>query len=258
MMKRKIGHIVAVCTVAVWGLVANSTTATANEIFGYHHDGDRVGRHGMVLFGERNHFVAHIPTFSRPHNEQLILRVVLLDRDGNEIQTNFSAEPHSLRPRSTFSLDDVLLTKGATFVADVHRGNFEHGGAVRFSAVTVRVGRVLVARNLPGAAQAIDGIQEYYVFGEPGDAYLAHYIRSNRAFQQILRVSAVGHAPPFSPNRAVRMTVASATRLAPTPVTVSAGLPKAGAAEPTPVQFKLSAELWCLKGPDFFASCQSS
>jgi hypothetical protein len=209
----------------------------------------------MVLFGKHHHFVEHIPTFSRPHNEQLILRVVLLDRDGNEIQTSFSTEPHSLRPRGSFSLDDVLLTPGATFMADVHVGNFEHGGAMRLSEVTIRVEHVLVARNIPGAEQATEGIQEYYLFGEPEEAYLAHYIRSNRAFQQILQVSAVSGAPALSPNRALRVTATAASRLTPTPGTFSAELPKAGGAAPTPVQFTLATELWCVKGPDFFAPC---
>ncbi len=260
-MKHGLGRLAIVCVIILWGLFFNINTAAANELFGYHNHGDCKDTHGMVLFGEHQHYLAHIPMFQRPHNEQLIFLVKLEDGNGNAIQSNFSSGTHSLLPKNEFSLDNIILTKDMTFKADVHQGNFEHGGPRLLEAITVRVEQILVARNLPVAGQATgdtaaENTQEYYLFGAPGDVYLANYIRSNRAFQQILKVAEMSGVPALSSNQATRMTAAAASRLTLTNETFSAKLPKAGTTEEsTPVQFKLATELWCLKGPGFFNAC---
>jgi len=240
-----------------------STAGSMREMHGHHHDGDRHGLHGMVLFGRNHHYLEHIPMFQRPHNEQLVMRVTLRDAQGATIDTDFSDQGYSVKPTSQFSLDDVTLRRKATFTGDVHRGNFEDNGPMLKRGVRITVDAILVARNLPGpgdptlASEPIAaGDQEYFLVGEPDDAYLTNYIRDSRGFQQILRVDAIEGVTP-SLSRVQRITAKSANRLAPAATDALLTIPKAGAtaAESTRVTVTIGAELWCLNAPDFVDRC---
>ena len=233
-----------------------STAGSMREMHGHHHDGDRHGLHGMALFGRNHHYLEHIPMFERPHNEQLVMRVTLRDAQGTTIDTDFSDQGYSVKPTSQFSLDDVTLRRKATFIGDVHRGNFEAGGPLLKRGVRITVDAILVARNLPGAEPIAVGEQEYFLIGEPDDAYLTNYIRDARGFQQILRVDAIEGVTP-SLSRVQRITTKSASRLAPAATDALAIIPKAGAtaAESTRVTLTIGADLWCLNAPDFVERC---
>jgi hypothetical protein len=219
---------------------------------GHHHDGDRQGLHGMVLFGRTAHYLEHIPMFTRPHNEQSVLRVTIRDAQNRLVDRDFSDQAYSIQPTGQFSLDDVALRTKGGFVGDIFRGNFEAGGAVIVRGAKITVEEVLVARNLPGTEPIAAGQQEYFLIGEPDDAYLTNFIRSERGFQQILRVDNVDGITP-SPSRVRRVVAASPERLR--PGDVSASMPKAGAAG-TRVQLAIGAELWCLSAPDFVEPCR--
>jgi len=223
-----------------------------HEMSGAHHDGDRSGLHGMVLFGRTTYFLEHIPMFERPHNEQLLMRVTLREAGGAVIDRDFGDAGYTLKPTTQFSLDDLTLGKRITFTADIHRGSFETGGAVLLRGVKVSVEEVLVARNLPGTEPIEDGEQEYFLVGEPDDAYLTNMIRDSRGVQQILRVDAVAGVVP-SPSRVHRIKATSPARLA-AQAQVSATVPKAGAAG-TAVTLEVTDELWCVTAPDFFDAC---
>jgi hypothetical protein len=232
-----------------------STSGTMRELHGHHHDGDRTGLHGMVLFGRNHHFLEHIPMFRRPHNEQLVMRVTLNTAQGALIETDFSDQGYSIKPTSQFSLDDLTLRKRVQFTGDVHRGNYEEGSPRILANVRVTVEDVLVARNLPGTEPIAAGDQEYLLIGEPDDAYLTNYIREARGFQQILRVDAIAGVTP-SHSRVHRITARSANRLAPAATDALVAMPKAGALETTRVTVNVGAELWCLQAPEFFERCQ--
>src|SRR5690606_31138916 len=134
--------------------------------------GDRVGGHGMALFGHRNYYLAHIPIFSRPHNEQLVMKVQLIGEDGQAIDHNFGAEGFSLSPDTHISLDDMANGDVVTYTGNIHQGNFEHGGPVVFENVSVTIEKVLVARNLPGNNVIDDGVQHYFLLGDEKEAFL--------------------------------------------------------------------------------------
>lgn len=119
--------------------------------------------------------------------------------------------------------------------------------------VKISVDEVLVARNLPGTEPIASGEQEYFLVGEPDDAYVTNMIRQSRGVQQILRVDAVTGVVP-SPSRMHRIKASSLQRLAPQ-AQVTASVPKAGAAG-TPVTLEVADELWCVSAPDFFEPCQ--
>ncbi len=230
------------------------TGGTMHEMSGHHHDGDRMGVHGMVLFGRTHHYLEHIPMFTRPHNEQLVMRVTVRTSAGKLVETDFSDAGFSVEPTSPFSLDDVTLQKKLTFTGDVHRGNFEEGGPVVLRGAKITIEDVLIARNLPGTEPIASTDQEYFLIGEPDDAYLTNYIRADRGFQQILRVDTIEGVTP-SLARVQRLTMKAAQRLAPTAAGTFAAIPKAGVADGTRVALTIGAELWCLNAPDFVEHC---
>jgi hypothetical protein len=214
----------------------------------HHHDGARVGIHGMVLFGRNHHYLEHIPMFSPPHDEQLVMRATLTDARGKPITGDFSDQGYTIQPTTEFSLDDLVLRRRREFRADVFRGNFEAGGTRIHGDVHVVVDEVLVARNLPGSEPIADGDQEYLLVGEPGDAYLTNYIRRTRGFQQILRVDAID-GPARSPASAHRLRLQSQARVAASTTTTAL----AGTARLT---MKIGPELSCLVAPDFASPCR--
>jgi hypothetical protein len=231
-----------------------ATSGRCHEMSGAHHDGDRSGLHGMVLFGRTSYFLEHIPTFSRPHNEQLLMRVTLQTAQGAAIDNDFSDQGYSVRPTTQFSLDDLTLGKRVTFTGNVHRGNFEENAPVLLTNVKITVDEVLVARNLPGSEPIATDEQEYFIVGDGDDAYATNFIRSARGFQQILRVDAIEGATP-SPSRVLKVKAKAPRRLAVSATPAQGSIAKAGA-EGTRVSFTVGAELWCLTAPDFFQRCQ--
>jgi hypothetical protein len=234
---------------------ADDSTASAgrcHEMTGAHHDGDRTGLHGMVLFGRTSYFLEHIPMFQRPHNEQLVMRVKLRDAQGHAIDRDFGDQGYTVKPTTQFSLDDLSLGKRVTFTGDIHRGSFETGGAVLLRGVQISVEEVLVARNLPGTEPIAADEQEYFVVGDPDDAYVTNVIRDSRGVQHILRVDAIAGFSP-SPSRVHRIKAKALARFAPT-TQITAVLPKA-AAEGTRLVLELGNELWCVRAPDFFEAC---
>ena len=237
---------------------ADETTGTAgrcHEMSGAHHDGDRIGLHGMVLFGRTNYFLEHIPTFARPHNEQLVMRVSLATAAGAPIAEDFSDQGYSIRPTTQFSLDDLSLGKRVSFVGNIHRGNFEQGAPVAIANAKITVEEVLIARNLPGGEPIAADEQEYFILGDADDAYATNFIRDARGFQQILRIDGIEGATP-SPSRVLKVRAKSVRRLAPS-AAASGSIAKAGSTDGTPVSLAIGSELWCLKAPDFFQRCDS-
>jgi hypothetical protein len=210
---------------------------------GHHHAGERSGIHGMVLFGRTHHYVEHIPMFSPPHDEQLVLRVALRDANGAPIARDFSGAAHTIQPTAKFSLDDLAVGARTSFVGDVFAGNFEGDGTLLLAGVTVTVEQVLVARRLGGVAPAADHLP-YLLIGEPGDAYLTHVVGE---FQQILRVDS--STLTSTPAHPIAIHVPGPARLAGGAISIVL-TPDHGT-----VKLELGEELWCMRGPDFTAPC---
>jgi hypothetical protein len=218
---------------------ATTPPPIANEVTAHPHAGDRRGLHGMVLFGRTHHYLEHIPMFGKPHDQQLIMRVTLRDTRGAVIETAFSDTGYSVKPSEEFSLDDLELRTLTTFKGDVYLGNFERDGTVVLQNVQITVDELLVARDLPGSEPIGRGEQEYFVVGEPDDAYLTNVIRSDRGFQQILTADVRGDVPAIQ-----RVVVKSPKRL---------GI---GSVKTTKrVAVSVATELWCLAAPQFVDPC---
>ena len=184
----------------------------------------------MLVFGRRGgYFLEHIPMYSPPHDEQLVMRVSLRTAAGAPFDADLSDQGYSMRPTTSFSLDDLVLRERASFVGDLHRGNFEAGGPVLHPGLTVTIDAVLVSRRLPAADGASPA---YYVVGDgAGTAYATNAIRESRGNQQIVRLGAFRR--PLPAHCALALTDAEARELV-------------DASAPT---------LWCLRPPDFVEPC---
>lgn len=236
----------------LFSLLVLTQPATGKEITGHHHAGDRVGTHGMALFGKTVHYLAHIPMMKRPHNEQLIMRVSLSAENGEELAGDFSQEGHSLRPTGSFSLDDLVVGAIGSFEADVFRGNFEHGAPRIHRNVTVVVDEVIVARNLEESAGSEGEL--FYLLGRE-ESWLLNVITPARNRQEILPTKVVTPAPGLSDDFALKVSVEESDDGA------RAVLRKAGQPSPeegpelTEIQLEPAPSIWCLDGPDFFQRC---
>ncbi len=238
------------------GAELDPTVGQQRESCGHHLDGDRTGLHGMALFGREQHFLAHIPVFSRPHNEQLLLAVSLRDGGGVPVEDDFRTGGFSIRPSSPFSLDDLALRRLDSFRATVHEGNFEHGGRALMD-VDIMVEAVLISRNLPvdePEPELSVGLQEYFLVGTSSDAYLLNYIRAERPVQQILPVSDVEGVVP-SLERVRRVLSEAPARLTPRGSPEELWLGRAGEDRGPSITLTIDGENWCLRGPDFFQPC---
>ena len=215
--------------------------------------GDRVAIHGMVLFGQTHVYLAHIPTFDKPHNEQLIAKVEAKLGAEHATPDGFSDQLYTVRPKSPFSLDNLMAQKpGATsFVGDIHRGNFEHEGPVAIPDVEFEVTHIVVARAL-SATTPPDPVTTYLVFGTEGDLYAVNRITSQANMQRVLVISASSSAKDLAvtPIHAVAVEFPNLDPLA------LNGAHKGrvrGSQASTDVDITVVRTLSCLIGPDFYS-----
>src|SRR6476469_2805041 len=106
--------------------------------------------HGMVLFGNDTLFISHVPMFMSPHDYQALIQVKLNHATSDALAVYQKASNAStgeqglftLRPKP-FVLPSLLTGKITSVQADLYRGNFENGGRVILSNVTVTVDDIL-------------------------------------------------------------------------------------------------------------------
>lgn len=133
----------------------------------------RDGVHGMVIFGERQVYVSHLPMFHAPHDVQLVARV--------RIEGRVLTGLHTIAPER-FRLDEVLRGERRGFSAELYRGNFEAGGEP-LGTVAVTIEELVVARPLDGG-----GEDEWYVIGGGDEWWAVHRIGAAPSFDAIARV----------------------------------------------------------------------
>ncbi len=194
--------------------------------------GDRVGTHGMVVFGRPGgYFLEHLPMYTPPHDEQIVMRVSLRTAAGAALDVDLSDQAYSIKPTAELSLDDLLLRSRTSFPGDLHRGNFEADGPVIHPGVTVTVDEILLSIRVPADGHTSPS---YYVVGNAaGGMYATNAIRDSRGILEIIRLASFPRPPPAG--CALALTEAEARELV-------------GAAG--------STRLWCLRPPDFVEPCE--
>jgi len=165
-------------------------TTTAHE---HHHDeAAPEAVHAMVLFGDKTLYLSHMPLFSPPHNDQVILQVSLT-KDGENPEERYredresSGTPfYSVKPPA---MHLHVLEEGASFVGDVHRNSYEDDGELVDSGVTVTVQNVVYTHKLDPKTNNPSGDRNYLCFGQPSEFFAAHQITSAPSFDQIMSVT---------------------------------------------------------------------
>ena len=82
----------------------------------------RMAAHNMVIYGNGNYFVDHIPMLRQPHDFQIIAAVDLLDGNGKPIHPDLSKGAFVLTPTS-FPLNDYLSCKIKTMTGAILAGS---------------------------------------------------------------------------------------------------------------------------------------
>lgn len=162
----------------------------------HHHDEDvPEAVHAMVLFGDTNLYLSHMPLFSPPHNDQVILEVSLAKKGEKPEELYREDRKTSDTPFYTVKPPEMhlsVLEPGASFVGDVHRNSYEDDGELLISGVTVTVKNVVYAQKLdPNTEAATDG-RRYVCFGQNGEFFAAHEITSAPSFDQIIPITISG------------------------------------------------------------------
>ena len=165
---------------------------------GGHSEGDTTDFHGMLLFGEAELYLSHLPMFVRPHNFQVLLEVkfddavrevLLSDREGAEdgIHT-FAPERFpivELKP-------DGDKPARTSIEGTIFHGHFERGGTPIAEGVVARVQDVAVFHEFDvGAKHADDKELAYLCMGSGGQLHLAHEITARPYFDHVLKARLV-------------------------------------------------------------------
>lgn len=155
---------------------------------------DHPSVHGMVLFGDKNLYVSHLPMFHAPHDYQVILEVEMRKDKLTDVmkayaqaksdgKTLFTLEPQVM------DLTQIMSGEKTSFLANLYQGHFEKDG-VKLGPVNIFVKKQILSAKLdPNAAES----QQYVLFGKEGEYFAAHVIKGKPSFDSIASISA-----PFS------------------------------------------------------------
>jgi hypothetical protein len=151
--------------------------------------------HGMLVVGEGQLFLSHLPMFHAPHDYQIIMEVRLR---GDE------SDPHTIYTRDRGNSGERLYTwipkpfilpgllssppSVSTMQGAVFRGHFERGGTpITADTVRARVVRILYSRRLRSTDDMSSRLL-YLLFGSPKEPFLAHLITRPPDYDHILSV----------------------------------------------------------------------
>ncbi|KUG07377.1 hypothetical protein [Solirubrum puertoriconensis] len=151
---------------------------------------DRPGVHGMLVFGTGRVYASHLPMFHSPHDYQVLLEIILSDSARAAYTTSRRKFPdeqvYTLEPEK-FVLP-AMLQQPRPFKATLYRGHFERGGTPIAGGVTVRIAKVLYAKQLQANPDP-ETKAEYVLVGNEQEQFLVHRIGARPNFDQVLRVS---------------------------------------------------------------------
>ncbi len=148
--------------------------------------GGRRALHGMVVFGSGPYFLEHIPMLTPPHDFQIITEVIL-KKNGTALKSDFSHQGFTLKPNSSFSLNDYVAGRLQTFSGSIYQGSFEQNGNLinGLESVSVEIRSYKVIRQLPGAQTSETSVQ----LTDGKNSFESNVIRPNQNIQLIRNVN---------------------------------------------------------------------
>jgi hypothetical protein len=157
-----------------------------------HHDHPAV--HGMLVFGQQQILLSHLPMFHAPHDFQVLLHVRLRGGKGDpealyrDDRSKAGERVYTWVPEK-FVLQDLLApTPLRTMTGTLFRGHFERGGTPITSApVTAEVVRVLHGRRFTPTTEAV-GSPRYLLVGSAAEPFVAHLVTRPPDYDQVIAV----------------------------------------------------------------------
>ncbi len=189
---------------------------------------DTFGFHGMVLFGEKNTYVSHLPMFHAPHNYQAVFKVIVDEStEGGaaykEMKSAGETGLFSIAPSELFELKKMIDGEINEFTADVYQGHFEKQGAVKLGPAKIKVLKTVFSKDINGLA--VGGPrwieQKYIVFGSLADAelYGLHEVTTKPSYDAIFKLELkIGVPPKHSKLPVLPDLPTCKTRVCPKPV----------------------------------------
>ncbi len=217
--------------------------------------------HGMVLFGTDSLFISHIPMFMSPHDWQALMQVQITHAQADALAIYKKASKpdqqilFTVRPKP-FILPNLLSGKIKSFQADLYKGNFEKGGKLLLSDITVAVDSVLYSTQLSKATAAA-GQLTYLAVETTGASYLVHKITAPQNFDHIVQIQWLTEGVERTAAlQTFKVKDLESKRLR--PGQYFAASEDGSMLESSTVNgaaFKVVADFYCTKGPDFYNLC---
>lgn len=144
----------------------------------------------MLVFGTGRVYASHLAMFNSPHDYQVLLEVTLSD----SARAAYARSQRQFPDEQVYTLEPerfvlpAMLQQPRPFKATLYRGHFERGGTAIAGGVTVRIAKVLYAKQLQPHPDP-DAKAEYVLLGNEQEQFLVHRIGARPNFDQVLRVS---------------------------------------------------------------------
>jgi hypothetical protein len=174
-----------------------------------HHD--HPSTHGMLVFGQHQILMSHLPMFHAPHDFQIVLTVRLRAEESDPEALYFEDRAKSGEKVYTWVPDPFVLQElfapepRRTMTGVLFRGHFERGGTqLTTSPVTAEVIRVVYARRFTPEAETADAPQ-YLLVGSQEEQFAVHVVTRPPDFDLVIGaqvlaagISFGGDAPVFT------------------------------------------------------------
>ena len=165
---------------------------------GHDHHGDGPATHVMLVLGQEQVYLSHLPMFDHSEHAYQALLKVTFAQPGSDAQAIYQRDRRA-HPGATlytlvpdpFVLTDLVAAEPLhSFSAKgVFRGHFERPGSIAIlKNVQVNVEQVIHFRRFEPLS--------YLLFGNKSELFAAHYVVKPPDFDQLLSVEVSGH--PFT------------------------------------------------------------
>lgn len=218
--------------------------------------------HGMVIFGSDTLYASHIPMFMVPHDWQAQFEISFehADLDANKMFKELSQKDalqglYTFKPKP-FVLPDLLSGNINSFSGDLFKGNFEAGGKVILSNVTVNVKKAMNVTHLEKTTP-LSASLNYLVVGKGSKSFLTHKIIAPDSFDQLIEIKWLQAAAQPSQELSLEVSDNLENRLkAGQLYKIGDDLKLIPTTQFEEASLQVIGEFSCTLGPDFFEPCE--
>jgi len=151
---------------------------------------DHSAVHGMLVMGTSKIYLSHLPMFHSPHDYQVLLEVQLSSEAQKIYQASLEKSTetvYTLVPEP-FVLPEMIKNP-KPFKATLYQGHFERGGTVLVENFDVKISKILYFKKF-NPQDAKPDTNNFILFGNNEEQFLAHEIVAAPDFDQVLKVKA--------------------------------------------------------------------